>query len=69
MCCEMPIRPIWHHPGWCYCFPRRFLTKEEQIERLEGYAKSLEKELSGVREYIEELKKESPGLECRTPPA
>lgn len=60
MCCEMPAGHTWHHGGcWCCCPPRRFLTKKEQIERLEKYAQALEGELSGLREYIEELKKKS----------
>jgi len=35
---------------------RRFLTKEEKIERLEGYAEELKKELVAVQEQIKELK-------------
>jgi hypothetical protein len=41
-------------PG--YPHGRRFLTKEEKIERLENYAESLKKELSAVAEKIKELK-------------
>lgn len=40
----------------CYPGGRRFLTKEEKIEWLEEYKNSLEKELKGVTERIEELK-------------
>jgi hypothetical protein len=36
---------------------RRFLTKEEKIEWLEDYRTNLEKELQGVTERIQELKK------------
>ncbi|MGA2461933.1 MAG: hypothetical protein ABSF82_10970 [Candidatus Bathyarchaeia archaeon] len=36
---------------------RHFLTKEEKIEWLEEYKGSLEKELTGVTERIQELKK------------
>jgi hypothetical protein len=36
---------------------RRFLTKQEKIEWLEEYKSSLEKELAGVTERIEELKR------------
>jgi hypothetical protein len=44
----------------CYGFGgRRFLTKEEKIEWLEEYKGSLEKELSGVTERIQELKTQS----------
>jgi hypothetical protein len=41
-------------PGHLY--GRRFLTKEEKIERLENYVESLKKELSAVAEKIKELK-------------
>lgn len=41
----------------CCCPPRRFLTKEEEIERLKRYATGLEKELAGLREYIQEMEK------------
>lgn len=36
---------------------RRFISKAEQLERLEEYKEALEKELAGVKEAIEELKK------------
>jgi hypothetical protein len=35
---------------------RRFLTKEERIQKLENYADDLKKELSAVQERIKELK-------------
>jgi predicted transcriptional regulator len=35
---------------------RRFLTKEEKIEKLQKYAEELEKELAAVQEHIKELK-------------
>jgi len=35
---------------------RRFLTKEEKIEKLENYAEELKKELSAVEERIKELR-------------
>ncbi|MFQ6064075.1 MAG: hypothetical protein ACE5L6_01230 [Candidatus Bathyarchaeia archaeon] len=35
---------------------RRFLTKEEKIEKLENYAEELKKELTAVEERIKELK-------------
>ena len=38
---------------------RHFLTKEEQIERLEEYKKWLENEKKGVEESIDEIKKAS----------
>jgi hypothetical protein len=36
---------------------RRFLTKEEKIEMLKEYKKSLEEETKGVSERIKELEK------------
>jgi predicted transcriptional regulator len=35
---------------------RRFLTKEEKIEKLQKYAEELQKELAAVQEHIRELK-------------
>jgi len=44
----------------CYGFGgRRFLTKEEKVEWLEEYKSNLEKELTGVTERIQELKKQN----------
>lgn len=34
---------------------RRYLTREEKVEWLKGYAEELENELKGVRERIGEL--------------
>jgi hypothetical protein len=34
---------------------RRFLTREEKIEKLKDYAEELRKELAGVEEHIKEL--------------
>lgn len=60
MCCGTEDKSRLHHIGsGCCCHPRRFLTKEEQLKRLEEYAKTLEKELTGLKEYIEEFKKKS----------
>jgi len=42
--------------GWEMC-GRRFLTKEEKIEWLEDYKSNLERELQGVTERIQEIKK------------
>ncbi len=36
---------------------RNFLTKEERVEMLKEYQESLELELKGVKEKIEDLKK------------
>jgi predicted transcriptional regulator len=55
----------YHGHGQCCCrenhhgfgqFPRRFLTKEEKIKKLEGYAQELKNELAAVQERIKELK-------------
>jgi predicted transcriptional regulator len=35
---------------------RRFLTKEEKIERLQKYAEELQKEVAAVQEHIKELR-------------
>lgn len=48
-----------HSGCGCCCPPRSFLTKAEQLERLERYAAALEKELAGLKEHIEKVKKES----------
>ena len=36
---------------------RQFLTKEEKIEMLKEYQETLQKELRGITERIEELKR------------
>ena len=45
--------------GCCGCgcggFSRRFISAEEELERLEGYRDQLKKELKGVEERIQEL--------------
>lgn len=52
-------------PGGCNCgccgcgcgsFFRRFITKEEEEERLEEYRKQLKKELAGLEQRLQELK-------------
>ncbi len=40
----------------CGSFGRRYLTREEKIERLENYKEWLEKEAEGVKERLEEIK-------------
>lgn len=42
--------------GNCEC-DRKFLTKEEKVEMLKEYKDTLNKELKGVSETIEELEK------------
>lgn len=41
----------------CGTFFRRFLSKEEEKERLEEYRDQLKKEIKGVEECIQELKR------------
>lgn len=41
------------------CTGRNFLTREEQVEMLEEYRKSLESEAKGVAERIARLKKQN----------
>jgi hypothetical protein len=50
-------RHCWHgdHHGYGE-FPRRFLTKEEKIKKLEEYAQELKNELAAVQEHIKELR-------------
>lgn len=58
MCCE--YKPQLHHQQTscgCGMFPRRFLSKKEQIAKIEKYAQSLKDELAGVESYIKELEK------------
>jgi hypothetical protein len=45
----------------CCCglnFNRQFLKKEEKIEKLRQYKKSLEKEIQGIEEAINEINDE-----------
>jgi len=60
MCCEH--KPQMHHQQTdcgcgCGMFPRRFLSKKEQIAKIKKYAQSLKDELTGVESYIKELEK------------
>jgi hypothetical protein len=50
------------HHGSCDCgccsgFERRFATKAEQLDELEGYLAELQKEVQAVEERIADLKK------------
>ena len=62
----------YNHPffGYRHTYGRRFLTdeekkelkeqyKEKKIQWIERYKESLQKELKGVQERLEELKKET----------
>jgi len=44
-------------PCCCDSFVRRFTTAGERREKLEDYREDLKKELAGVEERLEELKK------------
>jgi len=54
MCRECGCGPYmeWHE----HYRGRRYLTKDEKIERLESYAEELKKELAAVQERIKKLK-------------
>ncbi|MFQ6110477.1 MAG: hypothetical protein ACE5LX_00455 [Nitrospinota bacterium] len=39
----------------CWGLPRRFISREEEREGLEGYREQLRKELAGVEERLKEL--------------
>ena len=40
------------------CEPRRFITKDEKVEKLKEYQESLKLETKGVQERIKQLEKE-----------
>jgi len=46
--------------GSCYgtCAPRSYLTKEEKVDMLKEYKEDLDKESKGVSERIQELEKD-----------
>jgi hypothetical protein len=60
MCCEPKPGKI-SGTSACCCEPhgafRRFVSSKEEAERLEKYKEQLEKEITGVEERINELKK------------
>jgi hypothetical protein len=67
-CCEPQwgdghgMHPHGHHAGHgCCCghhgIARHFVTKAERLEALESYRDSLQKELEGLNEHIQELEK------------
>jgi hypothetical protein len=64
-CCDPEVARYDHH-GCCGCGPvccgpegfvRRFISKEEKTEYLERYKEELEKEIAGVNERIQEIKR------------
>jgi len=62
MCCEPKAVRISSDSGCCCCEPghvvRRFVSSKEEAEKLEGYREQLEREIAGIDERIEELKRE-----------
>jgi hypothetical protein len=57
MCCE----PKVSRASGCCCGPghivRRFVSSKEEAERLEQYKEQIEKEIAGIDERIDDLKK------------
>ncbi len=49
-CCEPS-------PSCCDSFVRRYVTADEKRKRLEEYRDELKKELAGVEEHLDELKR------------
>lgn len=62
MCCEPRAVRISSDSDCCCREPvhvvRRFVSSEEEAEKLEGYREQLEREIAGIDERIEKLKKE-----------
>lgn len=58
MCCTPRVDRGHLGAGRCGCgtFFRRFISAEEEKERLKEYEAQLEKELKGLKESIQELK-------------
>ena len=59
MCCEYPAyRSPQGYQGFhgCCCqFPRHFISREEERQRLKKYSEQLKKELAGLEEKLKEL--------------
>jgi len=60
MCRRFENHRGWEHHG-CACgcggfFPRLYISREEERDRLEKYQDELKKELAGVEERLKELK-------------
>lgn len=62
MCCEPNVARISGASGCCCCGPgymaRRFVSSKEEAEKLKRYREQLEKEIAGIDERIDNLKKE-----------
>lgn len=61
MCCEPKTVRISKASDCCCCEPghivRRFVSSKEETERLEQYKEQIEKEIAGIDERIDDLKK------------
>jgi hypothetical protein len=61
MCCEPKAARNSSVSDCCCCEPgpviRRFVSSKEEAERLEQYKEQLEKEIAGIDERIDDLKK------------
>lgn len=61
MCCETNVQPPQIRHALCDCgctgISRRFLSAQEEKEKLEEYQEQLKKELIGVQECINKLQK------------
>ena len=58
-CCEAPHGHHGHGQVACCCgpgFQRRFMSKEEQISRLDAYRQELAREMEEVDKRLAELK-------------
>jgi hypothetical protein len=56
---QAPFRPLWG--GWSWPTPLgapTTMTKEQEVQLLQGQAKALEGQLEQIRKRIEELEKE-----------
>lgn len=51
-CCQDIVACCSHHG-----IVRRFVSKDEKLEHLEHYKAQLEKEIAGVTEHIDDLKR------------
>lgn len=63
MCCSHDQVQRGHHHGGCCCtsgsggkLHRRFLSKDEQVARLEAYLKDLQAEAKAVEGKIKEIR-------------
>jgi hypothetical protein len=61
MCCEPKVVSVSKASDCCCCEPgrmvRRFVSSKEEAEKLQQYKEQLEKEIAGIDERIDDLKK------------